>query len=131
METSRAFFYITNMKSSPLYIIPVLSSSDIERDLKWYEKHTGFKYAFGDNGYVGLTRDNLEFHLQWHHDNEEDPVFPSVMKIFVGDIQPYVDEFLALETISVDHFRKHTPWGTHEFGFYDLNNNAVFFVQDV
>jgi hypothetical protein len=23
-----------------------------------------------------------------------------------------------------------TPWKTNEFGFYDLNNNAIFIVED-
>lgn len=119
------------LKSSTLYIIPVLSSADIKRDIEWYEKHTGFKYAFGDDGYAGLTRDNLEFHLQWHHGNEEDPVLAGVMKIFVDDITPYFEEFLKRGTISPEKLRKNTPWKTHEFGFYDLNMNAVFFVQDM
>lgn len=118
------------MKSSTLYIIPVLSSSDIKRDLEWYQKMTGFTYAFGDDGYAGLTRDNLEFHLQWHHNNEEDPVHPGVMKIFVDDLKPYVDEFIKRGTITEEKVRMNTPWGTHEFGFYDLNNNAIFIVQD-
>ena len=117
--------------SPTLYIIPVLSSADIKRDLEWYEKYTGFQYAFGDEGYVGLNRDNLEFHLQWHHGNDEDPVLAGVMKIFVKDIQPYYDEFLERGTITPEKLHKNTPWGTHEFGFYDLNNNAVFIVQDV
>ncbi|SNT03925.1 hypothetical protein SAMN05421640_2116 [Ekhidna lutea] len=116
---------------SPLQIIPVLSTDNIKRDLEWYEKYTGFKYAFGDDGYVGLQRDNLEFHLQFHHANEDDPVFPSVMKIFVSDIHTYVDEFVKRGTIQKEKLRMNTPWGTHEFGFYDLNRNAIFIVQDV
>ena len=119
------------MKSNLLYIIPVLSSSDIERDLKWYTENAGFKYAFGDHGYAGLTRENMEFHLQFHHGNEEDPVHGGVMKIFVEDIEPYYQEFLERGTITEEKLHHNTPWGTHEFGFYDLNKNAVFFVQDI
>mgnify|MGYP000312509251 CR=1 FL=1 len=116
--------------SSQLYIIPVLSSLNIERDLKWYEKHTGFKYHFGDNGYAGLQRDNLEFHLQFHLGTKEDPVNSGVMKIFVSDIKPYYEEFLERGTIQKDKLTLNTPCKTHEFGFYDLNNNAIFIVQD-
>lgn len=112
-------------------IIPVLSSANIQRDLEWYEKQTGFKFAFGDNGYAGLRRENLEFHLQWHHGNKEDPVLSGVMKIFVEDIQIYFKEFLDRKTISEDRLRLNTAWGTHEFGFYDLNQNAIFIVQDI
>lgn len=114
----------------PLYIIPVLPSLDINRDVKWYEKNVGCKYCFGDDGYVGLQRDNLEFHLQFHHGNDDDPILPSVMKIFVPDIMPYFEEFVERGTISKEKLRMNTPWGTHEFGFYDLNNNAIFIVQD-
>ncbi|NNJ88274.1 MAG: glyoxalase/bleomycin resistance/extradiol dioxygenase family protein [Eudoraea sp.] len=118
--------------SSALSIIPVLPSSDIARDLKWYETYTGFTYAFGDKGYVGLKRDNLEFHLQFHHGNEDDPITGgSVMKIFVTDIQSYFEEFVKRGTITKDKLRLNTPWGTHEFGFYDLNKNGIFIVQDV
>ena len=118
--------------SSALYIIPVLPSSDIERDIKWHETYTGFTYVFGDEGYVGLKRDNLEFHLQFHHGNEEDPMIGgSVIKVFVSDIQPYFEEFIERGTITKEKLRRNTPWGTHEFGFYDLNNNAIFIVQDI
>ena len=116
---------------SPLYIIPVLSSSDIKRDLAWYEKHAGFKYVFGDEGYAGLQRDGMEIHLQFHHGNEADPVHGSVIKMFVKDIQPYIKEFVEKGTITKEKLHMNTPWGTHEFGFYDLNKNAVFIVQDM
>lgn len=120
------------MPTSPMhYIIPVLPSSDIERDLKWYKKFAGFNYSFGDAGYVGLNRDKLEFHLQFHHGNADDPILASVMKIFVPDIQPYFIEFVERGTIAKEKLRLNTPWGTHEFGFYDLNNNGIFIVQDV
>ena len=115
-----------------LYIIPVLPTSDIPRDIKWHDKYTGFKFSFGDDGYAGLTRDHLEFHLQFHHGTKEDPVLGgSVMKIFVKDIQPYYQEFIERGTIKEDKLRKNTDWRTHEFGFYDLNNNSIFIVQDV
>ncbi|MEQ8807726.1 MAG: glyoxalase/bleomycin resistance/extradiol dioxygenase family protein [Imperialibacter sp.] len=117
---------------SPLGIIPVLPSLDIQRDIEWYDKYAGFSYCFGDNGYAGLRRENLEFHLQFNHGNEEDPITGgSVMKIFVADIKPYFQEFMERGTITKEKLRMNTPWGTHEFGFYDLNHNAIFVVQDV
>jgi hypothetical protein len=116
---------------SPLGIIPVLPSLDIQRDIEWYEKYTGFKYHFGDKTYAGLQRENLEFHLQFHHGNAEDSITGgSVIKIFVADIRPYFEEFVKRGTITKEKLRMNTPWGTHEFGFYDLNDNAIFVVQD-
>ena len=31
----------------------------------------------------------------------------------------------------VKKLNMNTPWGTNEFGFYDLNKNAVFFLEDI
>ncbi|WP_286746376.1 MULTISPECIES: glyoxalase/bleomycin resistance/extradiol dioxygenase family protein [Roseivirga] len=113
-------------------IEPVLPTTDIGRDLSWYEQYTGFTYAFGDHMYSGMVRDQLCIHLQWHADTPEDPLLGgSVVKIFVKDIQPWYEEFLERNTINEDSLRKNTPWGTHEFGFFDLNKNALFIVQDL
>lgn len=113
-------------------IEPVLPSSDIESDIKWFNKHTGFKYSFGDDMYSGISRDGVCIHLQWHANNAEDPLLGgSVIKIFVEDIKPWFEEFVERKTIQPEKLRMNTPWGTHEFGFYDLNKNAIFIVQDV
>lgn len=120
------------MKSNFRGIEPVLPSRDIKRDLIWYEKYTGFTYQFGDDHYAGMVREDLCIHLQWHADTVSDPLLGgSVIKIFVHDIMPFFDEFVKRGTIKTDKLQKNTPWGTHEFGFYDLNKNAIFFVQDV
>ena len=53
-----------------------------------------------------------------------------MIRIFVQNIQPIFDEFVERGTVAADKLRRNTPWGTHEFGFYDLNKNAIFIVQD-
>lgn len=118
-------------KASIKGIQPVLPSQDIERDVVWHKKYTGFDYAFGDKMYAGVKRDDQFIHLQWHADNDSDPLLGgSVIKIFVDDIAPYVDEFVNRGTIKPEKYQQNTPWGTHEFGFQDLNGNAIFFVQE-
>ncbi|MFY0592110.1 glyoxalase/bleomycin resistance/extradiol dioxygenase family protein [Roseivirga sp.] len=112
-------------------IEPVLPSQDIIRDIAWHKKHTGFEYSTGDKMYAVLKRDNQFIHLQWHADNADDPLLGgSVIKIFVHDIDPFVAEFVERGTIKPEKYQRDTPWGTHEFGFYDLNGNAIFIVQD-
>lgn len=119
------------MKAEWLEISPVLPSQDIERDVRWYEEKTGFRVLHQDDMYAVLKRDNLCFHLQWHADTPDDPLLGgSVMRIFVKNIQPIFDEFVQRGTVPADKIRWNTPWRTHEFGFYDLNNNAVFIVED-
>ena len=113
-------------------IAPVLPSQDIKRDIKWYEEKTGFHSVFSDNMYAVIKRDNHFIHLQWHADTDDDPLLGgSVIRIFVHDITTWFDEFVHRGTITKDKLRLHTPWQTNEFGFYDLNNNAIFIVEDV
>ena len=113
-------------------IEPVLPSLDIARDLVWYKKHTGFEPVSYNEMYAVLSRDSITIHLQWHADTEADPLLGgSVIKIFVDDIIPYYDEFLERKTISEDKLHRNTTWSTHELGFYDLNKNAIFFVEDI
>ena len=120
------------MNTKFLTISPVLPSSDIPRDVLWYEKNTGFKALSFDEMYAVLRRENLFIHLQWHADTEDDPLLGgSVIKIFVQNIKPLFDEFVDVGLIQRDKLRMNTPWNTNEFGFFDLNNNAIFFVENV
>lgn len=48
----------------------------------------GFKYYTSQDGYAVLTRENQWIHLQWHQNNDEDPIHGSIVKIVVDDIQP-------------------------------------------
>ena len=34
-----------------------------------------------------------------------------------------------METVTENKLRLKTDWGTNEFGFYDLNKNAIFIVE--
>ena len=120
-----------HQKNNIQTIVPVLSSADIERDISWYKKHVGFNLTYQEEGYAVLNRDTIWIHLQWHHGNEDDPVYGSVAKIFVKDINEIFEELHERETITKDKLRLNTPWKTNEFGFYDLNKNAIFFVANV
>lgn len=78
-----------------------------------------------------MRREKLYIHLQWHADTEDDPLLGgSVIKIFVKNIQPIFEELVNRGTVKKEALRRNTPWGTHEFGCYDLNRNAIFIVED-
>ncbi|NHA05173.1 glyoxalase/bleomycin resistance/extradiol dioxygenase family protein [Mucilaginibacter sp. HC2] len=118
------------MKTEFNSIMPVLPSADIERDVAWYKDKTGFEPVFWDNMYAVLNRDNLYLHLQWHADTETDPLLGgSVIRIDVKNIQPLFEEFVQRGTVKVDAFKSNTPWHTNEFGFFDLNKNAIFIME--
>ena len=111
-------------------IVPVLPSQDIARDVDWHAKRTGFEWFFGDHMYAGVSREKLTLHLQWHADTDEDPLLGgSVVRIFVDDIEPIFKEFVERGTVGKEKLRRFTDWNTHEFGFYDLNKNAIFIVE--
>lgn len=121
-----------NAKAEFLKISPVLPSQDIDRDVKWYYENVGFTLVHKDNMYAVLNREALFIHLQWHAGTEDDPLFGgSVIKIFVKNIAPLFDEFVARGTMSPNKMQWNTPWGTNEFGFYDLNRNAIFIVENL
>ena len=112
-------------------IIPVLPTANMARDVAWYRQKAGFEPIFGDHMYAGLRRDGLTIHLQWHAGTDDDPVNGgSVIRIFVKDIEPIFEDFVKRGTVSKDKLQRNTPWGTHEFGFFDLNQNAIFIVED-
>ncbi|MEO9805219.1 MAG: glyoxalase/bleomycin resistance/extradiol dioxygenase family protein [Reichenbachiella sp.] len=120
------------MSTKLIQTVPVLPTSDIDRDIRWYKEKAGFEMQSRDDMYAVLKRENLYIHLQWHADTEDDPLLGgSVVKVFVKNIQSVFEEFVKSGTVTKDKLRSHTPWNTHEFGFYDLNKNAIFFVEDV
>lgn len=120
------------METELLGISPVLPSQDIDRDVAWYEKNVGFQLIHKDKMYAVLRRKNLSVHLQWHADTKDDPLLGgSVIRISVQNIEPIFKEFVNRGTIKPGKLRLNTDWGTNEFGFYDLNNNAIFIVENI
>lgn len=82
--------------------------------------------------YALLHRENINIHLQWHANTKEDPLLGgSVIRIFVKNINPLFDEFVKRGTVSQDKLILNTPWNTNDFGFFHLNNNAIFMVEDI
>ena len=120
------------MNTKLIQIAPVLPSSNILRDIDWYKKYTGFSLIHFNDNYAVLKREHLSIHLQWHANTKDDPILGgSVIKIFVENIQPIFEDFIQRETITKEKNQLRTSWGTNEFGFYDLNKNAIFIVEDI
>ena len=119
------------MTTKFLQIIPVLASEDIARDVAWYKAKTGFELHFADKMYAVMYRDTLVIHLQWHAGTPDDPLSGgSVIRMDVKNIQPLFEEFVERGTVTRDAIRYNTPWKTNEFGFFDLNRNAIFIMED-
>ncbi|MBL7741635.1 MAG: hypothetical protein JNK14_20620 [Chitinophagaceae bacterium] len=113
-------------------IVPVLPSQNIARDLAWYKEKTGFEAVFADSMYAVLQRDGLYLHLQWHADTPDDPLLGgSVIRIVTKDVRTVFKEFVKRGTVTADKLIPRTAWETSEFGFYDLNRNAIFILEDL
>jgi hypothetical protein len=120
------------MKTEILGIIPVLPSADIARDVEWYKAKTGFELLFADNMYAVLYRENICIHLQWHADTESDPLLGgSAIRIDVKNIMPLFEEFIQRGVVDREALKLNTAWKTNEFGFFDLNKNLVFVMENV
>ncbi|MEZ4903990.1 MAG: glyoxalase/bleomycin resistance/extradiol dioxygenase family protein [Spirosomataceae bacterium] len=120
------------METEFVQTIPVIPSADIARDVAWYQKNTGFEVYFADKMYAVIYRENLCIHLQWHADTPEDPLLGgSVVRIAVRNIQPIFEEFVQRGVVTQASFKANTPWNTHEFGFFDLNQNLIFVMEDI
>jgi hypothetical protein len=120
------------MQAAQLQIIPVLPSADIARDVAWYKEKTGFEADLWDSMYAVLYRDNLCIHLQWHADTDDDPLLGgSVIRIYGEKISALFEEYVQRGTVAADALKTHTAWKTNEFGFFDLNNNAIFIMEDI
>jgi len=55
----------------------------------------------------------------------------SVIRIFVKNIFSIFEELVKSKTVKINKLKLNTAWGTNEFGFYDLNNNAIFIVENI
>ncbi|MEI9810717.1 MAG: glyoxalase/bleomycin resistance/extradiol dioxygenase family protein [Bacteroidota bacterium] len=120
------------METEFLQIIPVLPSADIARDITWYKEKVGFETYFSDNMYAVIYRQNLYIHLQWHAGTADDPLHGgAVIRLYVKNIHPLFDELVKRGTVSTDTFKSGTAWKTNEFGFYDLNKNVIFIMEDI
>ncbi|REG85433.1 VOC family protein [Algoriphagus antarcticus] len=120
------------MKTDFICTIPVLPSQNIARDLDWYSRNFGFVKTFGNTKYAGMRLEKIEIHLQWHADTADDPLLGgSVVRIFVKNIDPYFESLVIKGVMKCDKLHRNTAWGTHEFGLYDLNNNAIYIVEDI
>jgi len=122
---------ITTTPTHFLHVTPVLPTANLERDLQWYKTRLGFSALHIAPDYAVLRRSGIYIHLQWHADTKDDPLLGgSVVKFFVKNIDTLFQEMVKKGVVPPDKLRRNTPWNTHEFGLYDLNNNAIFFVED-
>ncbi len=117
------------------YISPVLASSDVARDIEWYETKLGFKNVFdstayqeGPIDYAVIGRDKLFFHLQFQFPED---MTSTDLKFQVKNIKALLEQYVAAGVVSEDSMNWKTPWGTAEFAFFDPSGNRLTFLEDL
>lgn len=118
-----------------LYMCPVLASSDVPRDIKWYEEQLGFKnvfdsthYSDGPADYAVLRRQDLILHLQYQFPKD---MTSTDVRIEVKNINPLFEEYVSQGVVKQEAMRLTTPWRTNEFGLFDLSGNRITFLEDI
>lgn len=54
-----------------------------------------------------------------------------LIRIAVENIEPLYEEYKAKELIGPGGHLEAKPWGSKDFGLYDLNNAALVFYEDL
>lgn len=111
---------------------PILGTRDIHRAIEFYTQQLGFKLAFGDSAeppnYVGFRRDAVELHMQFQFEYEMGTIR---LRFLVEDPDALYREYQQRGVECTAHGVRDTPWGTREFGLYDVDRNALTFYRDL
>lgn len=116
-------------------VYPVLPTTDMSATLAFWQK-LGFEIAFADDmdapntsAYAGVTRDGLTLHLQGFTPEQAGDFRPYSLRIELASREAL--DALAAEwepTGVITAPLQDRPWGNREFGFYDPDGTAIFFV---
>ena len=119
-----------------IQVNPVIPASDMVLTIDFYENKMGFKNVFdsthyedGPVNYAVLCRDSTCLHIQLF-ESLEGLTAPNI-RIQVENITPLYEEYKTRGLLSDENELKTTLWGTKEFAFYDPNNTALTFYEDI
>ena len=115
---------------------PVLPVRDVDRVTHFDVDRLGFQVAFQgrsgtDAGYVGLRRDGVELHLQWHEEADFKGVEAGtlMLRFLVDDPDALFEEYKGKGVCHEGTRLTDTPWGTREFAFFDPDGNGLSFYR--
>lgn len=110
---------------------PIIGTRDIQRAIEFYQR-LGFRLAFQDNAdspnYAGLSRDQVDVHLQFQYEHEMSPIR---LRFLVDDPDALFTEYRQRGVECTASGVRDTPWATREFALYDLDRNALTFYRDL
>jgi len=131
---------VNSANSRLLAVHPVLMTGDVRQSIHFFSQ-LGFAVAFlddqGSPRYAGLTRDDVEIHVQWNElSSNESALDRPTYRFLVQDVDALYREFraqasdlLAAAGTTPWHAPANTPWGTREFHVRDPSGNGLQFYQ--
>ncbi len=115
---------------------PVIPVRNMDDALRFYEESLGFRKAFDDTSepgapisYAGVSRGGLCLHLQTMAP-DENPTMP-LIRVRVTNIEPLYEEYKAKGLVGPNGHLESKPWGSRDFGVFDLNKAALVFYEDL
>ena len=115
---------------------PVIPVRDMDAALVYYTVKLGFTIVFNDANepgetinYAGVRRDDICLHLQTMAP-DENPTMP-LIRMCVKNIETLYEEYSTKGVIAPTGQLEPKPWGSKDFGVYDLNNTALVFYEDL
>ena len=136
--------------SSPQFldVNPILPVTNMPAAIRFYIEKLGFQLLSKDPAdmdvqdpnpvhpaYAVVGRDQVRVHLQSHNPgNPQDRAEPLHIRFRIDDVDGLYTEYQSSQAIILARFSGmplgDTPWGTREFGLYDLDRNGLFFYRD-
>ena len=115
---------------------PVIPVRDMTATLAFCQDKLGFTRVFDDAhgpdaeiSYAGVRRGDVCLHLQTMAP-DEDPTMP-LIRIDVQNIDRLFEEYVDKGVTSPNGKLEAKPWGSRDFGVYDVNGAALVFFEDL
>ncbi len=117
-------------------VFPVVPARDVDEAVRYYVQRLGFDVKFQDSEdgphYVGVRRDGVELHIQFHSDEEftAGTACRCDLRLEVDDPDALYEEYRDKDVFHPKTKLADTPWGTREFSLFDLNSNRLTFMRN-
>jgi catechol 2,3-dioxygenase-like lactoylglutathione lyase family enzyme len=109
--------------------VPILASLNEEESIKFYTEKLGFTFQSSWEGYLILSRDEINLHL-WPCGNAEIPKNTGCY-INVTAVDKLYEEFEPLGVVHPNGKLQEMPWRMKQFSILDNNGNIIHFGEDM
>lgn len=111
------------------YTVPILASLDEEETIKFYTEKLGFTFHSSWEGYLILSKDDVQVHL-WP---TTDPVIPKNTGCYINvtEVDKLYAEYEPLGVVHPNGKLEVKPWEMKQFSILDNNGNIIHFGENM